>query len=166
MHTVLIIDPDAEQYHHRLSVSVPDCRIIVQQNQDQACSFFLRHPGLPFIGIVPHRMNDVIGADGDAQSTSVTGLCIDVPAVFHAQDLLLDESDDPWDVPAFTGTVAGYYRSLCLHHHTAHNTYYFPGNTMDNQRGSIPSGNRGNQRGSRTYNNKRNQMNSRHRYCS
>ena len=43
MHTVLIIDPDAEQYYHRLVPSVPDCRIIVQHNQDKACRFVLSY---------------------------------------------------------------------------------------------------------------------------
>jgi YesN/AraC family two-component response regulator len=43
MHTILIVDPDAEQYHHGLAASIPECRIIVRQNQDAACRFFLRH---------------------------------------------------------------------------------------------------------------------------
>jgi two-component system response regulator YesN len=41
MHTVLIIDPDAEQYSQTLTALVPDCRLIVQYNPDKACRFFL-----------------------------------------------------------------------------------------------------------------------------
>jgi hypothetical protein len=66
----------------------------------------------------------------------------------------------------FTGTVPGCYRNLCLHHHTAHNTYCFPGKTMDNQQGSIRSGNRGSQQGSRTYNSNSTPLRSRRRCCS
>jgi two-component system response regulator YesN len=43
MHTILIIDPDAEQYYQTLAASVQDCRIIVQNNKEKACSFFLGH---------------------------------------------------------------------------------------------------------------------------
>ena len=41
MHTILIIDPDAEQYYQTLEASVQDCRIIVQNNHEKACRFFL-----------------------------------------------------------------------------------------------------------------------------
>ena len=41
MHTILITDHDAEQYHQTIAASVQDYRIIVQNNQEKACRFFL-----------------------------------------------------------------------------------------------------------------------------
>ena len=43
MHTILIIDPDAEKYYQTLAASVQDCRIIFQNNKEKACKYFLSH---------------------------------------------------------------------------------------------------------------------------
>ena len=66
----------------------------------------------------------------------------------------------------FTCTPAGCCRILCLRHHNAHSTYYFPDKTMDSQGGSSRLDNKESRMGSSSSNNNRSLLRSRRHCCS